>query len=187
MSSADSLERALAVLDDLHREIDRDVRRLAEIHTERLHCRRGCSACCLDDLSVTRIEAEKIRRGHGDLLGHSAPHPIGACAFLDSEGACRIYEDRPTICRSQGLPLRVLFENEAEEIEERRDICPLNEEGGPALDALGEEDCWLVGPQELRVQRLDDQAFCGDDDVASADLDGEDERIALRDLFRRAE
>lgn len=189
MSSADSVERALVALGELHREIDRDVRHLTEIHATRLHCRRGCSACCLDGLSVTRIEAEKIRRAHGDLLSRAAPNPRGACAFLDQEGACRIYEDRPTICRSQGLPLRVLFENEAEEIEERRDICPLNAEGGPAIGALREEDCWLVGPQELRVQQLDELAF-GAEVVEAGDADNVDddsERIALRDLFRRAE
>jgi len=184
VSSADSVDRALDELGDLHRAIDRDVRRLSEIHASRLNCRRGCSACCLDNLLVTRIEAEKIRRAHGALLADAEPHPRGACAFLDEDGACRIYEDRPTICRSQGLPLRVIFENEAEEIEERRDICPLNSEGGPALDALSEEDCWLVGPQELRVRQLDDEAFA----VGLAgvgDAGEEDERIGLRDLFRR--
>lgn len=175
MSSADSTEAVLAALDDLHREIDRDVSRLTKIHAARLQCRRGCSACCLDDLSVTRIEAEKIRRAHGSLLRSEEPHPRGACAFLDRDGACRIYADRPTICRSQGLPLRILFENESTEIEEGRDICSLNLPGGPPLDELDEEACWLVGPQELRVLQLDEQAF-GDDEE-------QNQRIALRDLF----
>ena len=178
MSSADSVKYALSALDDLHREIDLGVRRLSEIHASRLNCRRGCSACCLDDLSVTRIEAEKIRRAHGPLLDRGEPHPVGACAFLDQDGACRIYDDRPTICRSQGLPLRVLFENEVEEIEERRDICPLNLEGGPPLGALGEEDCWLVGPHELRVLQLDERAF------SDGRVEEEEARIALRNLFR---
>jgi Fe-S-cluster containining protein len=190
VSSADPVEHALIALGELYLEIDRNVRRLTRIHAERLQCRRGCSACCLDGLTVTRIEAEKIRRGHGDLLSQASPHSMGACAFLDQEGACRIYEDRPTICRSQGLPLRVVFENEVEEVEERRDICPLNIEGGPALDALPEEDLWLVGPEELRVQQLDEMAFAGDgnDAVAThmnddAEVDKNGERVALRDLF----
>jgi len=183
VSSVDSIERALVALDDLHHAIDREVRRLTEIHAARLNCRRGCSACCLDDLSVSRIEAERIRRAHGDLLGHGDPSPAGACAFLDQEGACRIYEVRPTICRSQGLPLRVLFENEVEEIEEHRDICPLNAADGPRLDSLPEEDCWLVGPEELRVEQLDAMAFGGDDADEDADREAKAGRIALRDLF----
>jgi hypothetical protein len=86
------------------------------------------------------------------------------------------------------LPLRVLFENELLEIEERRDICSLNEAGGPPIESLHEEDCWLVGADELHVQRLDDQAFgeeasseptCKEDDAGD---DGSG-RIALRALF----
>lgn len=185
MSSADSVEGALRALENLYREIDLGVRRLSELHAERLQCRRGCSACCLDDLTVTRIEAEQIRRGHGDLLSRADPHPVGACAFLDREGACRIYQDRPTICRSQGLPLRVVFENELEEIEERRDICPLNIDGGPALEAMAEGDFWLVGPEELRVQQLDEMAFDGDGDGDDrSQVDEKSRRVALRDLFR---
>lgn len=174
MSSADSKEAASAVLRDLHEEIDRDARRLGQVHAKRLQCGRGCSACCLDDLSVSRIEAERIRRAHPDLLRNAEPHPVGGCAFLDGEGACRVYEERPYVCRSQGLPLRILFENDAGEIEERRDICPLNLEGGPPLATLDEEDCWLIGPVELRIGQLDEQAH-GPDTA----------RVALRDLFVR--
>lgn len=153
MSSAETL---LASLAELHAEIDREAGALAKLHGSRLRCARGCSACCLDGLSVRPIEAERIRRAHPDLLRTGEPHAEGACAFLDGEGACRIYADRPSVCRSQGLPLRIVFENERDEIEERRDICPLNLEGGPPLEALGEESCWLVGPHELRLERLDD-------------------------------
>jgi len=188
VSSADAIDGALIALDDLYREVDRGVRRLTEIHARRLRCRRGCSACCLDGLNVTRIEAERIRRSHGDLLRRASPHAIGACAFLDREGACRIYADRPTICRSQGLPLRAVFENESEEIEERRDICSLNVERGRALEALAEDDLWLVGPEELRVQQLDEKAFGGGGDHESggdgAGGSAKGLRMALRDLFR---
>jgi len=121
---------------------------------------------------VTRVEAERIRARHGDLLATATPHPVGACAFLDADGACRIYADRPLVCRSQGLPLRILFEDESGEIEERRDICPLNLEGGPPLAALAEDDCWLVGIHELRLTAID-EASGGSDET----------RIRLRDLF----
>jgi Fe-S-cluster containining protein len=178
-SGADSRRRAeeeaLASLRSLHDEIDLEAGRLATEHAERLQCQRGCSACCLDDLTVASVEAERIRRAHPELLQNDAPHPIGGCAFLDSEGACRIYSDRPSVCRSQGLPLRVFFEDEDDEICERRDICQLNLEGGPALESLPEESCWLIGPKELRLIAID-EAFAGEDAA----------RVHLRDLFARS-
>ncbi len=179
MSSADSDEAALVALGKLHDEIDREARALADRHGSRIRCRRGCSACCVDGLTVTRIEALRIRRAYPALLKSESPHPEGSCAFLDSDGACRIYDHRPTVCRSQGLPLRVLFENETLEIEERRDICPLNLEGGPALESLDEEDCWLVGTYELRLNQLDERAF----EESTEPEDGENGRVALRGLF----
>jgi Fe-S-cluster containining protein len=165
---------ALEALRELHGEIDREAARLADRHAGRLRCGRGCSACCLDDLRVSAVEAERIREGHPELLETGVPGPIGACAFLDADGACRIYADRPLVCRTQGLPLRVFREDEQDEVVEQRDICPLNLEGGPALDALDESDCWLVGPHELRLMAIDEE-FAG----------SEAPRIPLRSLFAR--
>ncbi len=159
-------------LDALHAEIDRAANSLAIVHADRLQCRRGCSDCCVDDLTVAAVEAERIRRAHSELLRQAVPHPVGRCAFLDDLGACRIYPERPYVCRTQGLPLRILFENEVGEIEERRDICPLNLDGGPPLEELDEHDCWLIGPFELKLGGLDDR-WTG----------GKQERIALRSLF----
>ncbi|MCP4904641.1 MAG: YkgJ family cysteine cluster protein [bacterium] len=168
-------EAALASLRTLHEAIDREVDLLNEEHAERLRCGPGCSACCLDGLTVEAVEAERICRAHPDLLRDTEPHPIGACAFLDGEGSCRVYADRPSLCRSQGLPLRFLLEDEHDEVVERRDICPLNLEGGPPLEELVEEACWLLGPAELRLAAIAD-AFS---------TEGKRERVALRGLFER--
>jgi Fe-S-cluster containining protein len=170
----DGATGALDSLVALHDEVDGATRALARVHGDRLQCRRGCHACCVDELTVTRIEALRIRRAHPTLLATGAPHPVGACAFLDDEGACRIYAERPLVCRSQGLPLQLWFEDEEGELEERRDICPLNVEGGPPLEALDEDALWLVGVHELRLTVLDEAAGGGDET-----------RVALRDLFAR--
>lgn len=136
-------------------EIDGESRRLHVLHAARLECRRGCSSCCVDGLTVFDVEAEPIRRHHAALLATGVPHAAGACAFLDGEGGCRIYADRPYVCRTQGLPLRWLEEGEGGEgqIVERRDICPLNDVGEP-LEDLAETDCWTLGPFEERLARL---------------------------------
>jgi hypothetical protein len=135
----------------------------------------------LDDLTVNAVEAARIETAHPELLATAAPRAAGGCAFLDEEGACRVYADRPSVCRSQGLPLRVFFENEEDEIEEHRDICPLNLEGGPPLEELDDSEFWLVGPFDLRLSAIND-AF---EDVAGDSLDEGDHRVPLRSLFSR--
>jgi hypothetical protein len=158
------------MLDDLaamHAAVDRETAPLESLHRERLRCRRGCADCCVDGLTVFAIEAERIRRAHGRLLAEGEPGPSGACAFLDPEGACRVYDDRPYVCRTQGLPLRWVEDDGAE----YRDICPLNEDGSPVVD-LPEDACWTLGPAEGRLAALQ-QRFGG----------GRMDRVRLRDLF----
>ena len=164
-------EPAFAALLRLHAEVDARAGALATEHAARLQCRRGCSACCVDGITVFAIEAERIRSHNKELLAQGAPHPPGACAFLDVEGACRIYADRPYVCRTQGLPLRWIDEERGAEL---RDICPLNEAGEP-IAALPENSCWTLGPAEARLADL--QRASGQDG----------ERVMLRELFRPRE
>jgi Fe-S-cluster containining protein len=168
----DQEETALTALEALYREVDERAARLSELHAERLQCHRGCSACCVDEITVFDIEAANIRRHHDSLLTAGAPHPPGACAFLDEVGACRIYAQRPYVCRTQGLPLRWLDEAEGGEPIELRDICPLNE-AGPPLEQLHEECCWTIGEFEGRLAELQRHAS-----------GGALQRVALRALFR---
>lgn len=165
MRPEEDLPAALRVL---HREIDREAGALAQRHAARLQCRRGCSSCCVDDLTVFEIEAERIRSRNGPLLRGESPHPPGACAFLDGDGGCRIYDDRPYVCRTQGLPLRW-----TEDELEYRDICPLNDETGAPLESLPVEFCWTLGPYEGRLASLEQKRG------------GEMKRVALRSLFQR--
>jgi hypothetical protein len=116
------------------------------------------------------VEASRIRAAHADRLAAASPHPPGACAFLDDAGACRIHADRPYVCRTQGLPLRVFEPGEAGGVVERRDICPLNETG-PPIETLPDADCWLIGPHEATLR-----------DIAKA-FDPDLGRVPLRALF----
>jgi len=165
---------ATDALRELHGRIDSRAAEIALHHSQRLHCERGCPSCCVDDLTVFPIEAERIRVSHEGLLRDDAPHPPGACAFLGNAGECRIYADRPYVCRTQGLPLRWFAEDDSGEICENRDICPLNAES-LALIELPEEACWLIGPVELELAELQAKI-----------RDPYEDRIALRALFDRA-
>lgn len=169
-------ELAKSELAGLHAAIDARAREVAAKNKGRLHCERGCSGCCVDDLTVFEVEAARIRAVHPELLKSGVPHAAGACAFLDSEGACRVYDVRPYVCRTQGLPLRWL---ELEHGLEHRDICVLNDEPvvgpWPTIVDLPIEACWTLGPAEERLSQLQ-RELCGDEAPA---------RVKLRDLFSR--
>jgi Fe-S-cluster containining protein len=126
----------------------------------------------MDELSVLQIEADLIRSKHNHLLDNGIPHVRGACAFLDDHGGCRIYAQRPYVCRTQGLPLRWYEEDEFEWVE-YRDICPLNEDEKEPIETLSPEACWEIGPAEQRLAQLQEEHY------------GQQERVRLRDLFKR--
>ncbi len=176
-----NLDEAVDYAARLHALVDELTEPLRRRHAGRLACRAGCAGCCQDGLTVFAVEAELIRRRHGALLAGGLPHEAGACAFLDEAGRCRIYADRPYVCRTQGLPLRWAEEAAEGGAVERRDICPLNDgrdEAGGArflpVELLAPEDCWTLGPVEARLRAVQVAASGGAD------------RVALRALFARA-
>lgn len=162
---------AQAELEALHRAVDEGVRPLVSELGDRLRCKMGCSDCCVDDLSVFEVEAQRIRAAYPGLLAEGLPHAEGACAFLDAAGACRVYEARPYVCRTQGLPLRWIQDGDDDEPHEMRDICELNEPGTPDLVQLPTDHCWELGPIEGRLATLQVRLTAAPD------------RIRLRDLF----
>jgi hypothetical protein len=158
----------------LHDVVDELAGPVAAAHASRLTCRAGCHDCCTDGLSVFTIEAAVIARHHAALLASGAEGALGGCAFLDARGECRIYAQRPYVCRTQGLPLRWLDYDEQDEPCEVRDICPRNAEG-PALEELPSDACWTLGPFEERLA------------TRQAAVDGDrGQRVALRELFAGA-
>ncbi|MFC1652965.1 YkgJ family cysteine cluster protein [Planctomycetota bacterium] len=169
--STEPAEIVREILIDLYAQIEDHVTPLARHHTGRLHCMRGCKQCCQDDLTVFEAEAINIRHYHADLLSKGSPHGPGACAFLDSEGACRIYNQRPYVCRTQGLPLRWLEQQDDGAVVEYRDICPLNETD-QSLEELTDEQCWPIGPVEETLAELQQRL-----------TPGKAERVPLRSLF----
>ncbi|NJK89406.1 MAG: YkgJ family cysteine cluster protein [Myxococcales bacterium] len=155
----------------LHARVDLEVERLSRRHAKRLRCRSGCSSCCIDGITVFAVEAERIRRNHAALLVLGVPHPVGACAFLDADGSCRIYADRPYVCRTQGLPLRWFVEDG-----EQRDICELND-GEPDIVRLPATDCFTLGPFEEELVSLQTKA--------AGRPPRRWDRVPLRDLFEK--
>ena len=163
----------------LHSTIDGRVKVLEEEHQDFMRCKRGCSDCCQDDLTVFSIEAQRIE----DFLSESAHrqdftiHPAGSCAFLHpTHKTCQVYEVRPYVCRTQGLPLRFIEETD-DGLAEFRDICPLNDDPENPIEELPAESCWEIGPTEGELWQLA---------KAMTDSDPIKERIGLRAIAKKS-
>ena len=154
----------------LHGVVDQLTAPLEAAQAPHRACARGCSACCVDGLSVFEVEAEHIQNSFPELLSSGRPGPAGGCAMLGAEGECRVYAARPYVCRTQGLPLRWAEPAAGGGAVERRDVCPKNDPGPGALEALPAARCWAIGPVEARLQ-------------AAQALRGSERRIPLRSLF----
>lgn len=85
-----------------------------------MQCALGCSGCCKSGLSVFRLEAARIIealdtlrqnapnlretiREQGESALHQGSDPAH-CPLL-VEDRCSVYDERPLICRSHGLPV----------------------------------------------------------------------------------
>lgn len=140
--------------------------KIAQKYSSEMKCKAGCSKCCYTDISVFRVESERInewflfqdvskQKELKDLW--ATKNEPGACCFL-YEDKCSIYESRPVICRTQGAPLFLATENVL-------DYCPLNFESGDP----SKED-WL------NLERLNTMLSLAAKSVA------QDERIRLKKL-----
>ena len=83
----------------------------------------GCTACCHTQVSVTSEEAllltQRVLNGvevdpvllmkqaatgdKSDKDFNKLPYEDKRCVFLDQKGACRVYEDRPSVCRKNSV------------------------------------------------------------------------------------
>lgn len=107
--------------------------RCVEIETAlsgHMACRKGCSTCCLN-ISLFPVEAVRLRLAFDALGGERKATVLaradestdeGPCPLLDEGGACLLYDHRPVICRTHGLPILFADEKGARRV----DFCPEN-------------------------------------------------------------
>ncbi len=159
-------------LKDLYRKVDLFQHQLGPEVKSISQCKKGCSQCCKVELSVFSVEAEAIRIWFEKLEENQKRSlqtlweeevPTGVCSFLHGDH-CSIYEARPLICRTQGLPLRF---HEAGQT--YVDVCPLNEE---MLSVAAPTDVINLDLLNLLLSQLERNSGTGQ------------ERVLLRDLWR---
>jgi uncharacterized protein len=135
----------------LRHELDSEIQRLAQLHNKHLACKKGCDLCCLN-FSVFPLEFEIIREA---LQGSYDPNPAtdidsekpASCLFLENH-ACSIYDHRPFICRTHGLPL--LYMNEEDWVLSH---CELNFTEAPE-DYFDEENTFAQDTWNSRLYLL---------------------------------
>ena len=114
--------------DILKQQLTKKISALTKILAHGLNCRAGCADCCMG-FSVLAIEAEQISQAFKTLpketrqqISSQAGKDTKKCPLLIN-GLCTVYENRPIICRTHGLPLAYINE-EQQAIEVS--VCPLN-------------------------------------------------------------
>jgi uncharacterized protein len=110
----DTIETIFAQYAEFLQKLDETCAQVLIAHGGNITCRKGCAECCIA-ISVMPVEFHAIKAA---LKGKKIrvpgkPATDDACAFLDEEEACLIYELRPVICRTHGYPLFYMDENDA--------------------------------------------------------------------------
>jgi uncharacterized protein len=140
--------------------VDRMTSALTARYSRHLQCRAGCSGCCHHHIAVFRVEAEAMSEAIASLpaatrslleaqarttldLESRGEAPI--CPLLVDD-KCSIYDHRPIICRTQGLPLLIKSDDDEDEV----DWCPLNFTSNDAEQDLDEKH--LVHLDELNFE-----------------------------------
>ncbi|MCR9159847.1 MAG: YkgJ family cysteine cluster protein [Nannocystaceae bacterium] len=124
----------------LLRVIDDDVEPVVRRYRSHIECAKGCSDCCHQTFRISNLEGAYLREGlaaaspelRADILARAhayAPDTRAPCPVLSEDGACRLYEHRPRICRKYGIPLW------NPQRPERVDTCPKNFVGVHDIDA----------------------------------------------------
>jgi uncharacterized protein len=152
--------RAVTPYEQFILQIDALTKARAARYAKHLVCHAGCSGCCQHHLSVFPVEAARVKAALAALPDElrarieqqartvnereAQGQPV-ACPLLVDE-RCAIYESRPLICRTQGLPLLLEAEDGGHEV----DFCPLNFTAPDAVDDLDEQS--LVPLDELNFK-----------------------------------
>ena len=118
-------------LDNYHQlvhRVDELCRGILELLGDRITCKPGCSSCCTS-ISIFPVEAAALRAAlealpeeqQAAIRDHVARHAAGERCPVLNKHHCMLYDARPVICRTHGLP--IIF---SEEGQRRVDCCPLN-------------------------------------------------------------
>jgi len=114
----DLISVAHTVQGEVQKDIDKKLKMVKKEGKYTLSCRQGCSFCCYLFITITDDEAlllttyaeskgieidyDHLEKQSSDTMEEFDSRPIGVrkCTFLDENGSCKVYDVRPTSCRT---------------------------------------------------------------------------------------
>lgn len=103
-------------------EVEEEIRRLRGYYEDTLQCRPSCDGCCMSftlfpiEAEIIRLAYEKLNAEEKSIAEQQAGKQNDQCPFLIRSKCC-IYPSRPLICRTHGLPIAYIDEeNETIEV-----------------------------------------------------------------------
>lgn len=121
---------------NLIRQLDSLCDRISSNLAERIACRAGCAGCCRH-ITLFPVEAVALSEAQRHLPPEQASPirerartatPDSPCPLLHQD-ICLLYEARPVICRTHGMPLLLTGSDGIRRV----DFCPRNFQGAKSL------------------------------------------------------
>jgi len=85
-------------------KIDQLVTEIRSSHPGKIVCKPGCNSCCVSNITVWRIEYDRIRQFIESKNPEPGQRSESECPFLNDDELCSIYPVRPVVCRLWGIP-----------------------------------------------------------------------------------
>lgn len=145
---------------------------------EQITCSAGCSSCCTS-ITVFPVEAAAMRkaleslpdRKAEEIHRHISEHADEERCPLLFHDRCLLYEDRPIICRTHGLPITYF-----EDGQHKSDCCPLNLTDCESLSGTSVLDLDKLNHLLVAVNSLY---------LAQSDSSTTQERVSIADIISK--
>jgi uncharacterized protein len=167
MKAIDIKEKYLRLRD----ELDTEIKRLESVHSSNMLCKKGCDLCCVS-FKVFPLEFDVIASEISETpISHKLDDQDDKCSLLVDKN-CIIYASRPFICRTHGLPL--VYMNDEEWVLSH---CELNfnevDEDYFSETELYEQDKWnskLYMLNQEYLNSMDEQKYEANQLIALSEL-----------------
>jgi uncharacterized protein len=152
--------------------VDQICSQTASRFASQISCKAGCDACCRH-LSIFAVEAAalyqalcQLPESEADLIRRKAAGalPDSPCPLLEG-GLCLLYQARPIICRTHGLPLLVSRDGASQV-----DFCPENFRGAASIPGSAVIDLERLNATLAAINTLFVQSFPGPERLTMAEV-----------------